>query len=86
MLAIGTHKVGGNVACDCRLIKYKPNSLEMDYTYEIHEEPNLGLTIDLIDPAKYEGVSRTICSWVYECGTCFLMRRCGVLCCSPGGA
>ena len=38
-----------------RLIKYKPNTLEMDYTYEIHEEPNLGLTIDLIDPAKYEG-------------------------------
>ncbi|KAH7479103.1 hypothetical protein PRIC1_009344 [Phytophthora ramorum] len=37
-----------------RLIKYKPNTLEMDYTYEIHEEPNLGLTIDLIDPAKYE--------------------------------
>eukprot|EP00644_Phytophthora_capsici_P002250 jgi/Phyca11/528181/estExt2_fgenesh1_pm.C_PHYCAscaffold_270085 len=37
-----------------RLIKYKPNSLEMDYTYEIHEEPNLGLTIDLIDPAKYQ--------------------------------
>ncbi|KAG7400268.1 hypothetical protein PHYBOEH_006405 [Phytophthora boehmeriae] len=37
-----------------RLIKYKPNSLEMDYTYEIHEEPNLGLPIDLIDPAKYE--------------------------------
>ncbi|KAI9906520.1 hypothetical protein PsorP6_004113 [Peronosclerospora sorghi] len=37
-----------------RLIKYKPNALEMDYTYEIHEEPNLGLTIDLIDPAKYE--------------------------------
>ncbi|TDH65164.1 uncharacterized protein CCR75_008795 [Bremia lactucae] len=37
-----------------RLIKYKPNSLEMDYTYEIHEEPNLGLSIDLIDPAKYD--------------------------------
>ncbi|KAF4047305.1 Paf1 [Phytophthora infestans] len=37
-----------------RLIKYKPNTLEMDYTYEIHEEPNLGLTIDLIDPTKYE--------------------------------
>lgn len=37
-----------------RLIKYKPNTLEMDYTYEIHEEPNLGLPIDLIDPAKYE--------------------------------
>ncbi|KAG7393572.1 hypothetical protein PHYPSEUDO_007409 [Phytophthora pseudosyringae] len=37
-----------------RLIKYKPNTLEMDYTYEIHEEPNIGLTIDLIDPAKYE--------------------------------
>ncbi|OWZ24828.1 RNA polymerase II-associated factor 1 [Phytophthora megakarya] len=37
-----------------RLIKYKPNTLEMDYTYEIHEEPNLGLTIDLIDPAKYQ--------------------------------
>ena len=40
-----------------RLIKYKPNTLEMDYTYEIHEEPNLGLTIDLIDPAKYEGTT-----------------------------
>ncbi|KAG6964043.1 hypothetical protein JG688_00007870 [Phytophthora aleatoria] len=40
-----------------RLIKYKPNTLEMDYTYEIHEEPNLGLTIDLIDPAKYEAPS-----------------------------
>ena len=39
-----------------RLIKYKPNALEMDYTYEIHEEANLGLTIDLIDPVKYEGV------------------------------
>uniref|UniRef100_M4BID8 RNA polymerase II-associated factor 1 homolog n=1 Tax=Hyaloperonospora arabidopsidis (strain Emoy2) TaxID=559515 RepID=M4BID8_HYAAE len=37
-----------------RLIKYKPNALEMDYTYEIHEEANLGLTIDLIDPVKYE--------------------------------
>lgn len=43
------------VVCVSRLIKYKPNTLEMDYTYEIHEEPNLGLTIDLIDPAKYEG-------------------------------
>lgn len=31
----------------------------MDYTYEIHEEPNLGLNIDLIDPAKYEGAART---------------------------
>uniref|UniRef100_A0AAV1VMG2 RNA polymerase II-associated factor 1 n=1 Tax=Peronospora matthiolae TaxID=2874970 RepID=A0AAV1VMG2_9STRA len=37
-----------------RLIKYKPNALEMDYTYEIHEEANLGMTIDLIDPVKYE--------------------------------
>ncbi|RLN38408.1 hypothetical protein BBJ28_00014538 [Nothophytophthora sp. Chile5] len=37
-----------------RLIKYKPNTLEQDYTYEIHEEANLGLPIDLIDPAKYE--------------------------------
>uniref|UniRef100_K3W793 RNA polymerase II-associated factor 1 homolog n=1 Tax=Globisporangium ultimum (strain ATCC 200006 / CBS 805.95 / DAOM BR144) TaxID=431595 RepID=K3W793_GLOUD len=37
-----------------RLIKYKPNTLEADYTYEIHEEANLGLNIDLIDPAKYE--------------------------------
>jgi RNA polymerase II-associated factor 1 len=26
----------------------------MDYTYEVHEESNLGLDIDLIDPAKYE--------------------------------
>ncbi|RLN88222.1 hypothetical protein BBJ28_00008531 [Nothophytophthora sp. Chile5] len=40
-----------------RLIKYKPNTLEQDYTYEIHEEANLGLPIDLIDPAKYEGAS-----------------------------
>lgn len=40
-----------------RLIKYKPNTLEADYTYEIHEEANLGLNIDLIDPAKYEGES-----------------------------
>ncbi|TYZ58111.1 hypothetical protein PybrP1_011665 [[Pythium] brassicae (nom. inval.)] len=37
-----------------RLIKYKPNTLEADYTYEIHEEANLGLSVDLIDPAKYE--------------------------------
>ncbi|TMW60685.1 hypothetical protein Poli38472_000727 [Pythium oligandrum] len=37
-----------------RLIKYKPNSLEMDYVYEVHEDSNLGLNIDLIDPAKYE--------------------------------
>lgn len=41
--------------CVYRLIKYKPNTLEADYTYEIHEEANLGLNIDLIDPAKYEG-------------------------------
>ncbi|CCI39342.1 unnamed protein product [Albugo candida] len=37
-----------------RLIKWKPNTLEQDYVFEIHEEPNLGLSIDLIDPAKYE--------------------------------
>lgn len=36
-------------------IKYKPNTLEQDYVYEIHEDANLGLDIDLIDPAKYEG-------------------------------
>ncbi|CCI39345.1 unnamed protein product [Albugo candida] len=40
-----------------RLIKWKPNTLEQDYVFEIHEEPNLGLSIDLIDPAKYEGRS-----------------------------
>lgn len=38
-----------------RAIKYKPNTLEQDYVYEIHEDANLGLDIDLIDPAKYEG-------------------------------
>ncbi|KAJ0408494.1 hypothetical protein P43SY_006424 [Pythium insidiosum] len=41
-----------------RLVKYKPNSLEMDYVYEIHEDSNLGLNIDLIDPAKYEAPER----------------------------
>lgn len=45
----------GETDAACRLIKYKPNTLEADYTYEIHEEANLGLSIDLIDPAKYEG-------------------------------
>lgn len=40
-----------------RLIKYKPNTLEMDYAYEVHEDATLGLMIDLIDPAKYESES-----------------------------
>lgn len=52
-----------------RLIKYKPNTLEADYTYEIHEEANLGLNIDLIDPAKYEGTCVRVCgfgsAWLY---------------------
>lgn len=51
-----------------RLIKYKPNSLEMDYAYEVHEDATLGLTIDLIDPAKYESKSTVSlmpwCCWV----------------------
>jgi hypothetical protein len=48
--------VASKLVFDDRLVKYKPNSLESEYVYEIHEEPNLGLNIDLIDPAKYEGI------------------------------
>jgi len=36
------------------LVKYKPSQVERDYIYELYVEPNLGLSIDLIDPEKYE--------------------------------
>lgn len=32
----------------------------MDYAYEVHEDATLGLMIDLIDPAKYEGARETL--------------------------
>lgn len=56
-----------NIGTTDRLIKYKPNTLEADYTYEIHEEANLGLSVDLIDPAKYEGtIRRVVVYWTQE--------------------
>jgi hypothetical protein len=34
---------------------YQTTSLEKNYNYQLHPEPDLGVKIDLIDPLKYNG-------------------------------
>ena len=37
-----------------RFIQYKPTSLERSYKYDLLTEPDLGVTIDLINPDTYK--------------------------------
>jgi len=37
-----------------RFIQYKPTSLEKNYKHELLTEPDLGVTIDLINPETYD--------------------------------
>jgi hypothetical protein len=37
-----------------RFVRYQPTSLEKNFKFKIFSEPDLGITIDLIDPTAYK--------------------------------